>query len=62
MKLNTLIKSHLKKQISLQKKLIQETEKHIGGAQNTVDSIYLEKLKKGLKNFESQLEARTEIL
>ena len=63
MNLNTLVKSHLKKQIALQKTMIKETEKNmIGSKYPDVDLKYLERLKKDLKSFESQLEARTEIL
>ncbi len=61
MKTNTLIKNHLKKQISLQKKLIKEAEKHVAASKNPADGKYLERLKKDLKSFESQLEARTDI-
>lgn|GEM_PF-5939127 len=61
MNLNTLIKGHLKKQISLQKQLIKETEKYMATSKTPADK-YLERLKKGLESFESQLEARTEIL
>jgi hypothetical protein len=61
MKTNTLIKNHLKKQISLQKKLIKEVEKHFTASKNVVDAKYLKRLKKDLKSFESQLGARTDI-
>jgi len=61
MNTNALIKSHLKKQIALQKKLIKEAEKHALTLKKPAEYKYVERLKKGLKEFESQMEARTEI-
>lgn len=61
MKTNSLIKNHLKKQIALQKKLIKEAEKHDADSKVKGESKYVARLKKDLKSFESQLEARIEI-
>jgi hypothetical protein len=61
-KLVTVHRTHVKEQLTEQKKLVKEAEKKAALTKNKSDIAYLEKLTKELNKLEKRWEAFTEIL